>query len=778
MRNALIATIALAAAMIPAAASAANGTISVEVRDQFGVTIAGGAKLDYGCGSGFRTVQDGTADDRDSRPGFIQVVPDASLGCTDGRPLSIRVYGLTDVGYLDWTGSGQYTSTGDDSFVSFMQFTLLVDLKSEFGQYVQNVNSVTATFTDPTATVAGHLSPEKTRVGFPVPMGSADGTVTIGGLGALGFTQSRLDGVRIPKDLTSLQSGADARLPFSVFVIGRDELSGDLEGSGGSATWNGASQIGCQGDGGRSWGCPVPLGSAPGTVMVSRPGYADYRTGAVSVPSSETGGRTTVQSANPFTIRVLGIGDWRGESLAASATTTLPAGPFLATTEILDARRQGDAWLVAAVPHGYPIQLTVQIYGYRNTTVSVTPDASGQVTADYDDDSLTPHWSATFDGPPLYPDLKVTVLSDVGAPAAGSSVRIYASSTLSDSYLADDLVGSGAHDAVATADAAGTARIALGNGSYWLRVTRSGDGKVFDKALGYIESGGAYNVSIGGEAASSTPSSGAPAAGAAFSSDRSAIAAEPLSIPADGVSSLTVTVDVRDAYGSPLAAREVRLSDGRGSSDSIAPQTAWTDASGRATFALKSTLAGVAQIGALIGGASLGKSVSVSFLAPGSTASAIAPGTIVKLPDDHDDSTAVDTTVYYVAGNGKRYFFPNEKIFRSWYGSYAGLRIVDAATMASIPLGGVVRYRPGVRMVKMVSTPQVYAVSEGGVLREVASETVAEALYGADWAASIDDLPEVFLPQYSIGTAIVGSGDYSPAQELERTPTIESDLGL
>jgi len=756
---------------LPRPAWADAGTITVTVKNEFGSTIASGGKLEYSCGSGFRSVEDGSADDRSGTAGTIQVIPPEVMNCENGRSLSVRVHGLGAVGYLDWTANGTYSSAEDNPFGAFLPFTLLLWLKNEHGQLVPNITSVNASFTSTQTTTGGTLAPTKDKVGYTIPVGNVAGNITVSGLGSLGYLTTTIEPVVIPALASDSQSVVNGRLPFSVMVLGHNELSGNLLGSGGSARWNGATAIDCVSDGGYRFGCAVPTGGSAGNITLARPGYVDYVIGSVSPPSSETAGQTIAESKNMFTVRVLGIGDWRGESLYLSATGTPPGGPFLATTEILDARRSGETWLVAAVPHGYTVQFTVQVPGYQNTATAISLSSTGQITADFDDDSLTPHWSATFDGPALYPDLKISVKTETGAPAAGSTVRIYSTSSLYDSNTANDQLTSGSADAVKQTDENGLARFALLSGSYWARVTRSGDGQVFEKSLGYIESGGAFNFDFGGAATDGGSGS------ASFSSERSSISADPLSVPADGASKSAITVTLRDSLGAALSGRKIILNPSRGSTDSFSPAYVYTDSSGQASFTLWSSTYGDSAVGALVSGVSLGKSVTVSFTS-GEILTSVSPGMFIKLANDNNPNTWSDTTVYFVAKNGKRYFFPNEKSYFSWYSSYANVRIVTAATMASVPLGGPVHYRPGQRLLKVISAPEVYAVSRGGILRPIVRETVAKAISGDSWSATVDDLPDAFFAHYIVGNTVLGSGQYSPTTELANSPTIDRDLGL
>lgn len=121
-----------------------------------------------------------------------------------------------------------------------------------------------------------------------------------------------------------------------------------------------------------------------------------------------------------------------------------------------------------------------------------------------------------------------------------------------------------------------------------------------------------------------------------------------------------------------------------------------------------------------------------------------------------EDSSAV----YYWADDGERYAFPNENVYFSWYGDFDAVREISSTDLASIGFGGLVDYQAGTSLVKMPSVNTVYAVEPDGVLRPIESEEDAQALYGQDWAAQIDDLSEAFFPQYQVGEAVdVASGE-------------------
>lgn len=127
------------------------------------------------------------------------------------------------------------------------------------------------------------------------------------------------------------------------------------------------------------------------------------------------------------------------------------------------------------------------------------------------------------------------------------------------------------------------------------------------------------------------------------------------------------------------------------------------------------------------------------------TNSVCASNTLIK---------ASTNTVYYCGADGKRYVFPNQKIYISWYADFSGVIKITDEELAAVPLGGNVNYRPGVRMVKIETDPKVYAVDRGGTLRHVTTPEIAASMYGSKWNTFVDDLSEAFFFNYIIGEPI------------------------
>jgi plastocyanin len=136
------------------------------------------------------------------------------------------------------------------------------------------------------------------------------------------------------------------------------------------------------------------------------------------------------------------------------------------------------------------------------------------------------------------------------------------------------------------------------------------------------------------------------------------------------------------------------------------------------------------------------------------------------------------TAVYYLGADGMRYVFPNDKTYFTWYTDFDDVKWISDTDLAKIQIGGNVTYKPGVRMIKINSDPKTYAVSSGGVLRHIGSESLAVSLYGSTWNTKIDDVPDGFFSNYTIGSEITSTSDYSPSLQTASAENIGNDKGL
>jgi len=143
--------------------------------------------------------------------------------------------------------------------------------------------------------------------------------------------------------------------------------------------------------------------------------------------------------------------------------------------------------------------------------------------------------------------------------------------------------------------------------------------------------------------------------------------------------------------------------------------------------------------------------LSLSVVAAPASAAASA-GDLIKM-----DGLA---SVYYLGGDDKRYVFPNAQTYFSWYSDFSSIDVIPQDELESYGLGGNVTMRAGTKLVKITTNPKVYAVEPGGELVWVPSEEVAIALYGADWATRVVDVPDAFFTNYTVTSREVSATEY------------------
>lgn len=121
-------------------------------------------------------------------------------------------------------------------------------------------------------------------------------------------------------------------------------------------------------------------------------------------------------------------------------------------------------------------------------------------------------------------------------------------------------------------------------------------------------------------------------------------------------------------------------------------------------------------------------------------------GDLVKCPDF--------SGVYYLAPNGTRAVFPNDKVYFSWYEDFSTVQLISCEDLAKYPIGKLIPYRAGTRLIKLTSLNDVYAIEPGGYLRKITSESQASQLYGSAWPTKIDDVNDAFWSSYTKGAEL------------------------
>jgi hypothetical protein len=134
-----------------------------------------------------------------------------------------------------------------------------------------------------------------------------------------------------------------------------------------------------------------------------------------------------------------------------------------------------------------------------------------------------------------------------------------------------------------------------------------------------------------------------------------------------------------------------------------------------------------------------------------------------------------NSSVYYLGADSKRYVFPNEATYKSWYSDFSMVKVIPQAELEGYGIGGNVTMRPGTKLVKITTNPKVYAVTPGGNLVAIPDESTAKTLYGATWAKKIVDVPDAFFINYKDTGKTLTSAAY-PAGALVKYTVASPDL--
>lgn len=123
-------------------------------------------------------------------------------------------------------------------------------------------------------------------------------------------------------------------------------------------------------------------------------------------------------------------------------------------------------------------------------------------------------------------------------------------------------------------------------------------------------------------------------------------------------------------------------------------------------------------------------------------------------------------TVYYIDANGSRRPFVDAQTYFTYETSFAAVTTVTDATLAQLSLGAPMLPQAGSVLIKIVSDPRVYWLTEeSGVstLHWVTSEDLAKEMFGDAWADYVIDIPPTMIARF------VRGADLSEAISVELT---------
>lgn len=247
-------------------------------------------------------------------------------------------------------------------------------------------------------------------------------------------------------------------------------------------------------------------------------------------------------------------------------------------------------------------------------------------------------------------------------------------------------------------------------------------------------------------------------------------------VNADGIDSAIVNLTIKNGFYTAITGANVQLISDRGAQDEIVVQNGVTNSLGRASFLIRSLRNGTSTLTALVNGTAYPQTLTMAFTK--GLLIQLPVGSLIKIPDDSNAQTLSDTAVYYYASNGKRYVFPNEKTYFTWYADFNKVRVLTIEEMALVPIGGNVTYRPTSKLVKFQTDPKVYLPTQGGVIRWIKTEDIVAAWFGTDWNTKVDDISEAFYVNYTFGEPIVSQYYVSLEVLANMARTVNENLGL
>lgn len=158
---------------------------------------------------------------------------------------------------------------------------------------------------------------------------------------------------------------------------------------------------------------------------------------------------------------------------------------------------------------------------------------------------------------------------------------------------------------------------------------------------------------------------------------------------------------------------------------------------------------------------------------------ALAAGTVVKPKcQNYEPKTGTCQSVYYVGKSGMLHAFPSESVYKSWYASFSNVVEIETSTFNSQTIGANVTYRPGTALVKFSASKTVYAVDVNQTLRPIMNEAAAKAIYGSRWNSYVVTIPTSQRNDYTIGSKIYSSADYSKSQAYHAVKTIDANWSV
>ncbi|MEK7632199.1 MAG: hypothetical protein AAB473_00215 [Patescibacteria group bacterium] len=125
-------------------------------------------------------------------------------------------------------------------------------------------------------------------------------------------------------------------------------------------------------------------------------------------------------------------------------------------------------------------------------------------------------------------------------------------------------------------------------------------------------------------------------------------------------------------------------------------------------------------------------------------------------------------TVYYIDGTTRRPFLDSQTFFTYASNFDAVIETSDDYLM-NYTIGTPMVPKAGTVLVKIQSVNNVYVLGEDGELRWITSESIAQGLYGSNWADYVIDVPVTAWGHFTIGDDITSENDISVDADTMQT---------
>jgi subtilisin family serine protease len=117
------------------------------------------------------------------------------------------------------------------------------------------------------------------------------------------------------------------------------------------------------------------------------------------------------------------------------------------------------------------------------------------------------------------------------------------------------------------------------------------------------------------------------------------------------------------------------------------------------------------------------------------------------------------STVYYVDEEENRRVFIDTNTYFTWSDNFDDIKEVTDEQLSEFKLSGLMLPHAGVVLVKIQSDPSVYILENGSdslipVLRKIASEEIANEMFGNNWADYVIDIEPTFFTKFELGESV------------------------